>query len=243
MFAESMLETSWKQRTRRGWTTFTSFVLEALVIGLLLLLPLLRTVGSPTVRRTVSTPISAGPPEPPSTPRPRTGNNSPAPSSPPIARFVEPGHISPTISMTSDDPAPQPPGAGDTIPGVGVPGTADGFPISMGRGNYILPPPPPSATISHVFRTSTILEGSLIRKVQPIYPPIAKTGRIQGPVVLFAVISKSGSIDNLRVVSGHPLLVRAAIDAVQQWQYRPYILNHEPIEVETQITVNFVLGN
>ena len=60
--------------------------------------------------------------------------------------------------------------------------------------------------------------------------------------MLFAVIGKAGTIDNLRVVSGHPMLVPAAIDAVRQWRYRPYILNSEPIEVETQITVNFVLG-
>jgi protein TonB len=87
------------------------------------------------------------------------------------------------------------------------------------------------------------MEGSLIRKVEPPYPPLAKSARIQGPVVLFAVISRSGTIDNLRVLSGHPMLVQAAIDAVKQWRYRPYILNQEPIEVETQITINFVLGN
>jgi protein TonB len=87
------------------------------------------------------------------------------------------------------------------------------------------------------------MEGSLIRKVQPTYPPLAKSARIHGPVVLFAVISRSGTIDNLQVLSGHPMLVQAAIDAVQQWRYRPYILNQEPIEVETQITINFVLGN
>jgi len=87
-----------------------------------------------------------------------------------------------------------------------------------------------------------MLEGSLIRKVTPTYPPLARAARIQGEVVLFAVIGKAGTIDNLRVVSGHPMLIPAAIDAVRQWRYRPYILNSEPIEVETQITVNFVLG-
>ena len=87
-----------------------------------------------------------------------------------------------------------------------------------------------------------MLEGNLIRRVQPVYPPLARGARIQGQVVLAAVISKAGTIDDLRVVSGHPMLVRAAIDAVSQWRYRPYILNHEPIEVETQITVNFFLG-
>jgi protein TonB len=91
-------------------------------------------------------------------------------------------------------------------------------------------------------RISHISEGNLIRKVLPEYPPLARSARIQGPVVLQAMISKEGVIENLRVVTGHPMLVPAAIDAVRQWRYRPYILNNEPVEVETQITVNFGLG-
>jgi periplasmic protein TonB len=87
-----------------------------------------------------------------------------------------------------------------------------------------------------------MLQGSLLRQVQPTYPPLAKTARIQGPVVLEAVISKAGAIENLRVISGPPLLVKAAIEAVSEWRYRPYILNDEPVEVETRITVNFTLG-
>ena len=93
-----------------------------------------------------------------------------------------------------------------------------------------------------MFRPSHLLEGSLIRRVQPVYPPLARSARIQGPVVLFAIISKAGTIENLRAMSGHPMLVPAAIEAVSQWRYRPYILNNEPIEVETQITVNFLLS-
>ena len=87
-----------------------------------------------------------------------------------------------------------------------------------------------------------MLQGSLLRKVEPKYPPLAIAARIQGSVVLAAVISRAGTIENLRLVTGHPMLVPAAIDAVRQWQYRPYILNGDVIEVETQITVNFVLG-
>jgi len=246
MFADSMVETSWAQQARRGWTTLTSFGLQVVVVGLLLLIPLLRTVGSPTVMRTVSTPISMGRPEPPSATPPRTGRSSPAPSSPTTARFVAPGHVPNTISMTADNTAPEPlgercSGICDKIglpPGTGGPG----IPFSVGGTRPVLPSLPPPAP-THVFRTSTILEGSLIRRVQPIYPQLAKSARIQGPVVLFAVISRAGIIDNLRVMSGHPMLVPAAIDAVKQWQYRPYILNQEPIEVETQITVNFILGN
>ncbi len=87
-----------------------------------------------------------------------------------------------------------------------------------------------------------MLEGSLIRRVQPVYPPLARTAHIQGSVVVDALISKAGTMENVHAISGHPMLVPAAIDAVSQWRYRPYILNSEPIEVETQITVNFYLG-
>jgi periplasmic protein TonB len=65
--------------------------------------------------------------------------------------------------------------------------------------------------------------------------------RVQGPVVLAAIISKAGTIEHLQLISGHPMLVPAAIEAVSQWRYRPYILNGEAIEVETQVTVNFIL--
>ena len=85
-------------------------------------------------------------------------------------------------------------------------------------------------------------EGDLIYKVKPEYPSLARSARIQGPVVLQAVISRQGTIENLRVLTGHPMLVRAAIDAVIQWRYRCYVLNNEPVEVETQITVNFSLS-
>jgi protein TonB len=78
--------------------------------------------------------------------------------------------------------------------------------------------------------------------VQPQYPSIAIQARISGPVVLHALISRQGNIENLQVLSGPPLLVKAAMDAVRQWRYRPYALNGEPVEVDTQVTVNFVLG-
>jgi protein TonB len=78
--------------------------------------------------------------------------------------------------------------------------------------------------------------------VQPAYPPIAKQARVQGVVEMRALISKTGTIENLNVISGHPMLATAAVEAVRQWRYRPYLLNNEPIEVETEITVNFVLS-
>lgn len=84
--------------------------------------------------------------------------------------------------------------------------------------------------------------GLLIRKVQPQYPEDARQGHIQGQVVLQAVISKNGEVEKLTLVSGHPLLAPAAIEAVKQWRYKPYLLNGEPVVVETQIVVNFQLS-
>ena len=84
--------------------------------------------------------------------------------------------------------------------------------------------------------------GMLLQKTQPVYPPIAKAARVSGTVVLQATISKTGTIENLRVVSGPAMLQQAAMDAVKTWRYRPYLLNNEPVEVETTVNVIFTLG-
>ena len=242
MFADSLLETSWAQRSRRSWTTLTSFALEALAIGVLLLLPLWKTVGLPSAR-TVSTPISMGRPEPAPVQGPRNGTASANASNFDGIRLMQPSHIPSSVKRGADDASPQPPGV--FTPGMTGIGSGPGLPPglwSAGGGSRPVPQPPAPAPPTRVTRTSTFLEGNLIRRVQPVYPPLARSVRVQGSVVLIAVISKAGTIDNLRAISGHPMLVPAAIDAVSQWRYRPYILNSEPIEVETQITVNFLLN-
>ena len=101
---------------------------------------------------------------------------------------------------------------------------------------------PVHPTVVKPLLVSHLAEANLLHKVQPLYPAVARAARIQGPVELRAIISKAGTIENLVVVRGHPLLVASAIEAVRQWRYRPYLLNNEPIEVETEITVNFVLA-
>jgi protein TonB len=90
--------------------------------------------------------------------------------------------------------------------------------------------------------SSGVATGNLINKIQPIYPAIAKAAHVQGTVILHAIISKTGTIDNLTVESGPPMLRQAAIDGVRQWRYKPYLLNGEPTEVDTTITVNFTTG-
>jgi len=244
IFADSMLETSWAQRGRRSWTTLTSFGLQALIIGLLLLLPVLQTVGLPSAR-TVSTPISLGrhAPEPLAgtrgTAAPHAAQSNILPG-----RLMQPSHIPTVIRPGGQATAEVLGGPSIGIGGTGLPeGTGDGLNITnlIGGGTRpMLPTPPP--TITRAIRTSSMLEGNLLRRVDPVYPPLAKIARIQGPVVLVAVISKAGTIDNLHAVSGPPMLVPAAVNAVSQWRYRPYILNNEPIEVETQITINFLLS-
>jgi len=241
MFAESMLETSWAQRARRSWTTVTSFGLQALIIGCLLLLPLWKTIGLPAAR-TVSTPISLGRVAVETAPAPRNGGASTPQSNTRSARFMQPTRIPRNIQMGGNDPSPQPtsgPGPGDPVL---FAGPGNGFPLGIlpGGSRPVLPTPPP--TVSRAFRRSEMLEGMLIRKVQPVYPPLARTAHVQGSVVVYALISKAGTMENVHAISGHPMLVPAAVDAVSQWRYRPYILNSEPVEVETQITVNFYLA-
>jgi len=89
--------------------------------------------------------------------------------------------------------------------------------------------------------SSGIATGMLIRQTQPVFPAIAKAARVSGTVVLHATISKNGTIKDLQVVSGSPMLQQAAIDAVRTWRYKPYKLSNEPIEVETNINVVFAL--
>jgi len=89
---------------------------------------------------------------------------------------------------------------------------------------------------------SRIAEANLIHDVPPQYPPEAGRARIEGAVVLMAVIGTDGSIKDVRVESGLPILVQAAIDAVRQWRYKPYLIDGEPVEVDSRITINFTLS-
>ena len=244
MFTDSLLETSWAQRSHRSWSTLTSFGFEAAVLALLLLLPLLKTVGLPP-GRILPTPISWGePPAPAPRPVSRAASTTVVQSNLIDNVAIAPQRIPTTVArITETVPPPQLNFSGGIEGAIGN-GARTGVWGMMNDSisRAAQPPAPAHPTAVRTFRESRLLEGSLIRRVQPIYPPLAKAARIQGPVILFAIISKAGTIENLRTISGHPMLVSAAIDAVSQWRYRPYILNSEPVEVETQITVNFVLN-
>jgi periplasmic protein TonB len=237
---ERTIAASWDERSRFGLTTLTSFAAQAIALCVLLLVPLLRPTAIPLLRH-LTTPISLSEPEGDvGETQSHPGPAAPAPSSPQIF-LRQPSQIPSHIS-SGDDVAPPSIGSGPYIPGIGDAATRGGVFGSSGTGLAPVIPAAPVAS-EHLVRLSQMSEGDLIRKIVPTYPPLARSAHIQGTVVLKAMISKQGTIENLQLLSGHPMLAPAAIEAVRQWRYRPYVLNNEPVEVETQITVNFALNN
>jgi len=115
--------------------------------------------------------------------------------------------------------------------------------IVSATSNLAAVPKSVSVTPQRVRISQGVTKGLLIHRVEPAYPPLARAGRVRGEVVLSAVIGVNGEIQNLQLVSGHPMLVPEAISAVRQWRYKPYLLNGQPVEVETTITVIFALSS
>ena len=231
------LESTWNHSFHRRWTALASFIMQLIGIGLLLLLPILTIPGPPLLMRIRSSALA-----PPPGPAPATRVERPSTSSNFHEEHLpEPQTIPDTITNLREPLIASAPNL-DNIGVIGATGTSGrGIAHSLGSSfDVITPPrvPPPE----HPLKLSHWAEGNLISRVQPIYPPLARQARIQGSVALRAIISKAGTIENLTVVSGHPLLIRSAIDAVRQWRYRPYLLNNEPVEVETEIIVNFTLS-
>jgi len=244
MFEDSLVESSGRLRTKRKWTTLLSLVLQCCLIGIMVLVPLIYTDALP--RQQLMTFLVAPPPPPPPPP--------PAAAIPvKVVKVVQtdivngqlrtPTKIPEKIAMIKEEAAP-PPMTGVGVIG-GVPGGVPGGSIGGVIGGIIGSTPvavPKVATPSRVRVSMGVQAGNLISQVKPVYPAIAKSARISGTVLLQADISKQGTIENLRVLSGHPMLVQSALDAVKQWRYKPYLLNGEPVPVETTITVNFTLS-
>ncbi len=243
MFEDSLVESGGRIKTRRGATTTISFILEFLFLGVLVLLPLIFTEALPT--KQLMTMLTAPPPPPPPPPPPA--------AAPVIVKKVQseldngqlrtPTAIPKKIQMLKEDEPPPSAGPAGVVGGVpgGVPGGAMGG--VLGSVMSSVPTAVPKvATPQRVRVSQGVSQGLLVHKVTPQYPPLAKQARIQGVVVLQALIGKDGSIQNLHVVSGHPMLTNAALEAVKEWKYKPYYLNGEPVEVETTINVNFSLS-
>lgn len=232
------LETSWDHSARRGWSALASFTVQAMALSLSLLIPLLIVPGPPRLmfweKVIVPPPAPSAPPAPHQHPAevPTTNLNG--------QHVVAPSSIPDRIADPHDAPVADAPDLRNLPVDGGIGPARRG--VDNGTGNAIAVAPPKPPALNHPLKISHWAEGNLIYRVQPVYPPLARQARIQGTVQLRAIISKQGTIENLILESGHPMLAGAAIDAVRQWRYRPYLLNDDPIEIETEITVNFLLS-
>ena len=237
----STLESTWDRSARRGWMTLASFGFQAMAVSLLLLVPLVWVQGPPKVTWFEIPHFLA----PPAAQVPRTGSaqHHTASSTNMAGELViVPPSIPNHVAMLDEREVAAAPNLGQigVLGGTGNSGEA-GVWRSLGN-NIAVSPPPLAAVPPRPIKVSHWAEGNVIYRVQPIYPPLARQARIQGPVQLRAIISKTGTIENLQAISGHPMLIQSALNAVRQWRYRPYMLNDEPIPIETEITVNFILS-
>jgi protein TonB len=250
LFSSVLLEVDRTEKRRRGWAAISSVVLQSLLLGTLLIIPLMFTEALP--KQQLLTFLVAPPPPPPPPP--------PAAAVPAqVVRRIEsdlmdgrlrtPERIPQKVQMIREEETPPPMNSGGGVVG-GVPGGIPGGQLGGVIGGIIsatsstagVPKLATPARPERIRISQGVTQGRLLVKIEPTYPPIARSARIQGQVVLSAIISKSGEIEDLTLVSGHPMLVPAAIDAVKQWHYRPYLLNGGPVEVETTITVSFLLS-
>ena len=245
MFEDSLLESGGKhsRMQKRGpWATVASFAFEIALVCVLVVIPLIYTDVLPMQRLACILTAPAPPPaQAPATAEPQESRQTISHSEIDHNRLMTPRSIPQTIARLFENAAPP---SNNTI-GVpfstGGPGTPNGVPGGIPVITLVVVPPARVAPPKPVPVSSGVSEGLLVRRVQPSYPPLARAARISGGVLLQAVIGKDGTIRQLQVVSGHPMLVQSALEAVRQWRYKPYLLNGEPVEVDTQVTVNFTL--
>jgi protein TonB len=243
MFEDMVVSSSNPSKTNKPWTVVLSMVFQVVFLGILILIPLIYTEALP---KTMMATLLVAPPPPPPPP--------PPPAATPVVRvkpqvhlmdagkLVAPKVIPKEVKIIKEEAAPDmSAGMAGGVPG-GVAGGSMGGVIGGVIGGMGGAPPPPKPTASRIRQGGSVQAALLINRVQPVYPPLARQTRISGTVRLHAIISKSGTVESLEVMSGHPLLVRAAMDAVQQWKYKPTLLNGDPVEVDTTIDVIFSLN-
>jgi periplasmic protein TonB len=238
-------------RTRRPLAVTLSFGGQVVVVGLTVLFPILRPEGILPGRmaHVIAAPLGfTREPEPQrqqSTSRPTVARTSANVFVVPV--FRQPANVPTGILLDeSEPPATLSTGLGGAV----IPGAIDGVPWATGTATGLVPklPPPKAAQPTATAPTPRVKVGGVVqaakimRQLTPVYPPAARQARISGTVRIEAVIGRDGIIQSLQVMSGHPWLAQAALDAVRQWIYRPTLLNGEPVEVLTQIDVNFKLA-
>jgi len=223
---------------------------EVVLVGAMALVPLIYTEALPKAFWTEVLHAPVAPPAPPAS----LGTQTPRRARRPVisdGALKAPPLIPAIIAQVRDEPLPpaQFPGTSIGVPG-GIGGGQPGAMLDPVLRNILgnaVPQPPPPQSLKTVqpqrIRMGGIVSAArLVYQVKPEYPALARMARIEGDVEFEAVISKAGTIEELQALKGHPLLVKAALDAVRQWRYQPTLLDGEPVEVLTEITVNFRLS-
>jgi periplasmic protein TonB len=245
MLEASLIESAENPQRRKPWSVLLSTLAHVVLVALLLLVPLAQPQVLPVLSAAIGIPLPvvAVPQKP-----------QPPPAAAPIVRtetvptpgdLIAPASIPRDIANVVDDPA----AAVRQIAAFHDAGVRDLIrPLVQPQPESAIPepPPPPPAPaaprgLTGPVRVSSMERANLLHQVAPEYPPLAKTAHVHGIVILEATISRTGDITEIRVISGHPLLIKAAVDAVQQWKYKPTFLSGEPVDVITTVTVNFAL--
>jgi protein TonB len=223
------------QKTHRPWAVTLSAIVQTVILGVMILIPLIYTEALPKGMLNTFL-VAPAPPPPPPPPQPVVKAIK-APKIINIQKMTAPTVIPKNIAVVKDEAPVIYTNSSDGVAG----GTGNVLGGLIGSGPAG-PPPPKPAGPSRIRVGGNVEAASLINKVTPIYPPIAKTAHVSGTVVLHAIISKEGTIQELQYVSGPPLLMKSAMDAVKEWRYKPTMLNGDPVEVDTTIDVVFTLG-
>ena len=240
MFDEMVVSSPNPTKTNKPWTVVLSMIFQVAFLAVLILIPLIYTEALP--KTMMATLLVAPPPPPPPPPPPiaQIVHVKPQVHLMDAGKLVTPKVIPKDIKIIKED-APDMSGMQGGVVG-GVAGGQMGGVIGGVIGGVGAAPPPPKPTQQRIRQGGQVQAAKLVNKVQPLYPPLARQTRISGTVRLHAIIAKNGSVEQLEVISGHPLLVQAALDAVRQWKYQPTTLNGENVEVDTTIDVIFSLN-
>jgi len=245
MFDDLVESSVVRKKTNKSWTVTLSFIIQGVIVVVFVLIPLIYTEALPKQLLTtfLVAPAPPPPPPPPAAAAPRIVK--------PVARLIQAGKMmAPTVipkkvEMIKEEEMPPDVGAVGVVGGVpgGIPGGSAGGVLGGiigGTGGGMPPPPKPSQ--QRVRIGGNVQAAKMVRQIQPLYPQIAKTAHVQGTVILHAIIAKDGTVQELQYISGPALLMRSAMDAVRQWKYQPTLLNGEPVEVDTTISVVFTLS-
>jgi protein TonB len=228
-----------RERRVRRRSLIVSIATQAVIVALLILLPLFGK--SERIALAISTPI---PPYSPYKGPSRDVNSQPMHGQRQnVCRFCF-SHFIPHTIVTHD---PTGDASDDAVPDGAIPGMPGGgpgtglIPIPDGRAN--VPPPPPDRHVARpsILRMTQLDPAMLIHRVDPLYPNLPKQMHKEGRVELRAIIATDGSIKSLEVVGGDPMFYQSALDAVSQWHYKPTILNGQPVEIDTHITVIYTM--